>query len=184
VTDLLRRRLLYTLVLLTGVAVLVAGWYTSEPGDDPRIIGQYVEGVVGLPQRINPLFAETNQADADLVALIFNGLTSIGTDGIPRPDLAERWEVTPDGLAYSFFLRTDVLWHDGHRFDSGDVAFTIAQIQSPEFAGSASLARAWAEVEVTTPTERIVVARRPEPSASFLSRTSVGVLPEHLLRGV
>ena len=187
--ELFRARLLFPTVLLAGLALLAASWYATDPRASVPEHRRYVEGVVGLPQRINPVFSDGGQSaggqtDGDLVALIFSGLTSTAGDGSPRPDLAERWEITPDGRAYTFFLRSDVQWHDGHRFDAGDVAFTIAHIQSADFAGDPDLARAWSDVTVTTPTDRIVIMRLPERSASFISRTAIGILPEHLLRGL
>ncbi|MBI2908831.1 MAG: hypothetical protein HYX92_14405 [Chloroflexi bacterium] len=44
------------------------------------------------------------------------------------PDLAGRWEVTPDGKAYTFYLRKDVQWHDGKPFTSADAKFSIERL--------------------------------------------------------
>jgi ABC-type transport system substrate-binding protein len=49
-----------------------------------------------------------------------------------EPELAERWEVSPDGLAYTFHLREGVRWHDGHFFDAADVVFSATISQNPE----------------------------------------------------
>ena len=43
------------------------------------------------------------------------------------PDLAERWEVSPDATAYTFFLRKNVKWHDGKPFSARDVVFTFSR---------------------------------------------------------
>ena len=43
----------------------------------------------------------------------------------PRGDLAESWEISPDGLTWTFHLRAGVTWHDGAPFTANDVAFTI-----------------------------------------------------------
>jgi ABC-type transport system substrate-binding protein len=47
------------------------------------------------------------------------------------PDLAERWEVSPDGKIYTFFLRDGVKYHDGTPFTSADVEATFKRILSP-----------------------------------------------------
>ncbi|SFN06513.1 ABC transporter substrate-binding protein [Thermodesulforhabdus norvegica] len=47
------------------------------------------------------------------------------------PVLAERWEVSEDHLTYTFFLRKDVRWHDGHPFTARDVLFSYERIMDP-----------------------------------------------------
>ncbi len=179
-----RSRLLLPLMLGAGIAALAAGWYglTATPEPRPRI--RYVEGVVGVPQRPSPLFARGHQPDEDLAALLFSGLVRIAADGTPLPDLADDWEVTPDGRSYSFRLRGDLYWHDGERVESSDVAFTVASVQQPGFQGPATLALRWAGVEVQAPDPRTVIFRLPEARADFLAQTELGVLPEHLLSGL
>jgi peptide/nickel transport system substrate-binding protein len=43
----------------------------------------------------------------------------------PRGDLAESWEVSLDGLVWTFYLRKNVKWHDGHPFTASDVKFSF-----------------------------------------------------------
>ncbi len=57
-----------------------------------------------------------------------------------QPGLAESWEISADGLAYTFELRRDISFHDGSRFDAEAVARNIERIYQPEMP--ASLARA------------------------------------------
>ena len=178
-----RSRLLYLAVLVGGLLLLTAGWYVASD----RLAaggGRYVEGVVGRPRYPTPLFARDNAVDGDLSALLFAGLTRIDADGTPRPDLAERWEVTPDGQTYTFHLRAGVHWHDGAPLTSADVAFTVAAVQAPGFQGAATLAARWASVVVIVPDERTVVFRLPQPSASFPTVAALGLVPKHLLDGL
>ncbi len=182
--DLRRSRLLLPAMLAGGIAALVVGWYglTDEPERSSRI--RYVEGVVGAPRRPSPLFARGHAPDEDLASLLFSGLVRIAGDGTPRPDLAEAWEVTPDGRTYSFRLRDDLYWHDGHRVESSDVAFTVSRVQQSGFQGAVTLALRWAGVEVQAPDGLTVIFRLPEARADFLAQTELGVLPEHLLSGL
>ncbi len=166
-----------------GLLVLMAGWYRFG-SESSASGGRYVEGIVGLPSRPTPLFARANPVDADLAALLFSGLTRITGDGTPTPDLAERWDVTPDGLAYTFILRPDLVWHDGRPLTAQDVAFTVSAVQSPGFQGSSSLAARWTGITVLTPDERTVVFRLPAPSAAFLALAALGIVPRHLLNGL
>lgn len=178
------RRLLLGGVLVAGIIVLGAGWAALGPSEDTPAASRYVEGVVGEPERINPLLDDRNPVDADLVALIFSGLTRVGPDGTPEPDLASRWEITPDGRTYTFHLRAALFWHDGRQLDSADVAFTVGLIQAPGFKGSSDLATRWSGVQTLVVDDRTVIFHLPFPSASFLVQASLGILPEHALRGV
>lgn len=59
---------------------------------------------------------------------IFNTLTKTDTDlTTVIPDLAERWEVSPDAKIYTFFLQKNVKWHDGQPFTGRDVVFTFSR---------------------------------------------------------
>ena len=177
-------RTIYLGLLLSGVAVLATGWLMlGSSADDPS--SRWVEGVVGAPAvAVNPLLAEPESTEADLAALVFNGLMRIGGDGTPLPDLAERWEVTPDGKTYTFVLRGDVAWHDGQRFTTADVAFTIGLLQDPLFSGLPELAAQWQSVDPYVIDERTILLRIPDPTADFVSRLTVGILPKHRLEHV
>ncbi|HJM75844.1 MAG TPA: peptide ABC transporter substrate-binding protein [Dehalococcoidia bacterium] len=181
---LVRGRLLYPTILLAGLAVLAAGWFfTTDPGGTSSR-DRYIEGVIGRPARINPLFVAQSNTDADLVALVFDGLTRIDSAGRPQPNLAESWEISPDSVAYTFRLRRNIFWHDGASFDAIDVAFTIAQLQAPGFRGSPALAAQWQGVRTTIIDAFTIELRLPAPSASFLTRAAIGIVPEHLLVGL
>lgn len=175
-----KRRGVLTVLLVLGIPLLAIGWLRSgdiRPAADPT----YREAVVGQPTRINPLAATTNQAEADLTQLIFSGLMRLRADGLPEPDLAERWEVTPDALTYTFHLRSNATWHDGAAVTADDVAFTIARIQAEDFAGPAALRADWVDVQVFVADARTILLRLPEPAADFLARATLGILPAHLV---
>ncbi|MBT5774998.1 MAG: peptide ABC transporter substrate-binding protein [Dehalococcoidia bacterium] len=174
-------RTVYLTLLTIGIAALAAGWLTlGSPQEAPG--ARWVEGVVGAPAtQVNPLLAMPGSTDADLVALVFNGLMRIDGDGTPLPDLAEHWEVTPDGKTYTFVLRSDVSWHDGHPFSAADVAFTIGLLQDPEFSGVPALAAQWQAVDPFVIDDHTILLRIPDPTADFVSRLTVGILPKHRL---
>ena len=63
-------------------------------------------------------------------------------DDPPRiaPDLAERWDVSADGLLYTFRLRQGVRWHDGQPFTTADVKATLDRLLDPS-SGARAVAR-------------------------------------------
>ncbi|MBM4416127.1 MAG: peptide ABC transporter substrate-binding protein [Chloroflexi bacterium] len=191
-------RRLPSLALIAGLALLAALWLlaggdaaSSGPGagadgatTDAAARGTYVEGVLGRPAHPTPLFARPDEVDADLAALLFSGLTRIAPDGTPLPDLAARWEVTPDALTYTFHLRGGLAWHDGAPLTAADIAFTVATVQAAGFQGPSTLAARWAAIQVTAADKRTVVIRLPAPAAGFLTQAALGILPRHLLGGL
>jgi peptide/nickel transport system substrate-binding protein len=146
--------------------------------------GIYTEGLVGAPQYVNPLLAQYNLVDQDLVALTFNGLTRADGQGELQSDLASSWTISPDGLVYLFHLRQDVRWSDGESFDADDVLFTIGLMQDPEFPGVPYLADLWRTVKVEKVDNYTVRFRLEEPLPTFADYTTIGILPEHVLGDV
>jgi peptide/nickel transport system substrate-binding protein len=147
----------------------------------PDVGGTYIEGVAGAPQFVNPLLADFNQVDRDLVALVFNGLTRTNSQDEAEPDLALRWAVSPDGITYLFSLRRDVRWSDGELFTADDVIFTIGLMQDPNFPGVPDVANLWRTVRVDKMDDYTVRFQLQQPFPAFLDYTSVGILPKHLL---
>jgi peptide/nickel transport system substrate-binding protein len=137
------------------------------------------------PSGLNP-WLTGRDPNAQLVAsLLFSGLTRLDNHLQPQPDLAERWEVSPDGLALTFSLREDARWHDGRPVTAADVVYsyrtlagvapdtpqliriqdTVASVDAPDLGGR----------EV-----RFNLKRRFSP---ILADLSIPVLPSHILTG-
>lgn len=174
------------LFALLGVLALVCylsySSLTTETREVPDFGGTYTEGLVGQPTFINPILAPTlDSPSQDLIALVFAGLTRFDEHGAVRPDLAERWQIGPDGRTYTFALRHDVTWHDGQPFTANDVIFTITALQDPDFKGNADLAAVWRDVALRKVDDFTVQFTRKEVFAPFLDYTTMGILPQHLL---
>jgi peptide/nickel transport system substrate-binding protein len=146
--------------------------------------GTYIEGIAGTPNIVNPLFDQFNPVDRDLSALLFNGLTRADERGVLEPDLAKSWDISPDGLIYTFTLRSDVKWSDGAPFSADDVLYTIQTIQSSDYPGLTDIASLWRTVGVAELNPTTVRMQLSEPFAPFLQYTTIGLLPAHLLQDV
>lgn len=171
----------YGVALVLGlVAVLGTALLLGRTTSSPRT---YVEGVVGRPSVVDPLLADTD-TERDIAALVFNGLMRLGPDGLPELDLAERWDVTPDGRTYTIALRRGLTWHDGQPVTSADAVATYEAIQDPSFAGSPTLVAQWSDVRLLPVDEYTLVLHLSEPSAGFLTRLTIGLRPAHSTEGV
>lgn len=108
---------------------------------------------------------------------IYEGLTGVDKDLSIVPRLAESWEVSEDGLTYTFKLREGVTFHDGSAMDAEDVAASIRRVQSEAIASPlASRVTPITGIEVVDPTT--VVFTLDAPFAPILSSlSSIAIVP-------
>lgn len=91
--------------------------------------------VVGLqlePPHLDPTSAAAGAIDQVLYSNVFEGLTRFGPDGAVNPGLAESWDISEDGLVYTFHLRSGVMFHDSTTLDAGDVKFSLDRARDEE----------------------------------------------------
>ncbi|MEM7021861.1 MAG: ABC transporter substrate-binding protein [Pseudomonadota bacterium] len=89
--------------------------------------------------RIATLNVLTNSGPAEypVMDMVYSGLTRIGLDNQPMPDLAESWEGNEDATEFIFNLRPGVTFHDGTPFTAADVVATYEAILDPDIPASA-----------------------------------------------
>ncbi|MBI9038705.1 MAG: ABC transporter substrate-binding protein [Bacteroidales bacterium] len=74
---------------------------------------------------LDPAFA-VNQANIWGVNQLFNGLVQLDEKLEPKPCIAKSWNISDDGLTYTFNLRNDVFFHDNDAFENGKGRKVIA----------------------------------------------------------
>lgn len=157
---------------------------TPTPGGIPQG-GTFRMALQAEPIPLNPIISfETSQNMVNNI--LFDGLTRPDAETLsPSPNLATDWEVSEDGLEWTFFLRDDVTWHDGTPFTAEDVKFTFdavtdPEVNSPDAADFANL------VEVEVIDETTVKFVLDSPNADFASLLSIRnqIAPKHLLDGL
>lgn len=146
----------------------------------PMYGGNISEGIVGTPRFINPVLA-TTPADQDLTTLVYSGLMRKTQSGDLIPDLAEKYEISKDGLSYTFTLKDNIYFHDGEPVTVDDIVFTVntikdSIIKSPHKA-------TWDGVNVAKIDEKTVQFNLRQPYASFLENTTLGIMPAALWSG-
>ncbi len=147
----------------------------------PAHSGTLTEGVIGSPRFINPLLA-ISDADRDLTLLLYSGLLRATPEGTLIPDLAEKYQISDDGLIYTFTLRKDATFHDGTKVTADDIIFTISKAQD---AALKSPKRAnWEGISVSKNSEQQVIFTLAQPYSPFLENTTLGILPKHLWKDI
>jgi len=139
--------------------------------------GSFREGIVGSPRFINPVLA-ISDADRDLSTLFFSGLMRATDDGYLTPELANHFEISSDGLVYTFRLRDDIFFHDGEPITADDVLFTIDKTKDPSIK---SPKRAeWEGVKAEKIDDKTVTFTLTRPYFPFIENTTLGIIPKHI----
>jgi len=166
------------LIFVVGLVWTAKVFFNRHIVQVPDIGGSYLEGEVGVPQLVNPIFSSSNDVDADISALVFSGLMRYDEKQKLATDLAANYEISSDKKIYTFKLKQDVLWHDGEKFTAKDVLFTIETIQN--LAVNSPLNVSFQGVKVEAIDDYTVRFILPQAFNSFLSILTVGIIPEHL----
>lgn len=168
-------------IFSAGVLSLIGKVSDSFSVDVPRHGGSLVEGIVGTPRFVNPLLA-VSDADRDLSQLVYSGLLKATPGGDLVPDLAESYTTSPDGLDYSFTLRTGAKWSDGAAVTADDVVYTVERAQDPALKSPRFVN--WQGVTVEKAGTEKVVFHLKQPYAPFINNLTLGILPAHLWKNL
>ena len=144
--------------------------------------GTYIEGVIGSPLRINPLYAQENDVDRDLAELIYSGLMKYNEKGELVPDLAEEYYILDDGKTIDFILKENVFWSDNTALTVDDVIFTIKAIQNP--ALKSHIRASWLSVEMEKISERQIRFKLKTSSPVFLENCTLKIMPKHVWQDI
>jgi peptide/nickel transport system substrate-binding protein len=137
---------------------LVIGGFAARAQGGVLRVGMVAPTVLAPEQISNDPELAFNRA-------IYDNLVVISpTDSSIVPNLATGWEVSDDGLTYTFTLAEGVTFHDGSPFSSADVVFTFNRLKEKTSSALALLG----EFEVSTPDAQSVVFTMPEPNNAFL----------------
>lgn len=158
---------------LTGAALALPALRTAHAAGNVLRIG-----ISSSLSRLDPLM--TTIGDEYIYDnLVFNGLTRMAEDLTIQPDLAERWEFSPDLKTWTFHLRQGVQFHDGSTMTSADVVALFRRLLDPATAApSRSNYEMVASVEA--PDANTVVFTLSSPYGGFadiLSDRQVKIVP-------
>jgi peptide/nickel transport system substrate-binding protein len=163
------------IVLLTLVMLSITGCKQDEAVEVPDEI---VYGLTLLPSGIDPHIHASSELGIPLRS-IYDTLVYYNpeTDTFV-PGLARDWEISPDGLRYTFILRDDVVFHDGTPFNADSVRINIERILSPD-TNSAKAAQLLGPVDhvevIDLYTVALVLSEPYAPLMDGLSQPYIGM---------
>ncbi len=125
------------------------------------------------PPHLDPTSAAAGAIDSVLYANVFEGLTRFTETGAVVPGLAESWDISEDGLTYTFHLQEGVTFHDGTEMTAEDVKFTLDRARGEDSQNAQKgLFAAIETVEVIDP--RTVEVTLSQPEGTFLFNMAWG----------
>jgi peptide/nickel transport system substrate-binding protein len=163
---------------LTLSALLLASATTLHAQASDLTIALQLE-----PPHLDPTSAAAGAIDSVLYSNVFEGLTKFIEDGSVVPGLARMWEISDDGLTYTFHLIENAEFHDGTLLDAGDVKFSLDRARGEDSTNAQK--QLFANIaEVTTPDPATVVITLSQPDGSLLFNLAWGdaviVAPESI----
>ena len=115
---------------------------------------------------------------------IYEGLLRYSTDMEPMPQLAKSWEISEDGLTYTFHLQENAKWHDGEAFTAEDVVFSADVFHRDLNPSARAVLEHVESIEATD--DHTVVFTLKKPFGPFLISFEAGtftMVPEHIYAG-
>lgn len=148
------------LTLGLGTALLLALAATAAEAKDTLVIGINLE-----PPHLDPTAGAAQAIDSVVYQNIFQGLTQIDATGTVQPSLAESWDISADGLTYTFHLKPGVKFQDGSDLDAGDVVFSLNRAMDPNTENAQKpLFAAIDKVEAKDALTAVVTLKHPQGS--------------------
>jgi peptide/nickel transport system substrate-binding protein len=108
--------------------------------------------------------------DARVMRQVFDSLLSLDEAGDVQPWLATEWDVSGDGLTYTFTLRDDVTFHDGTAFDAEAVCFNLDRIKDPSTGSIYAIGLIGPYRSCAAPEATTAVVTLDAPYAPFLNQ--------------
>lgn len=168
--------------LVLGPELSVSGQTSAQKETTLRL------GITSFPDSFNPLTYITTES-GNLLSMIYDmGIQMEGLKGDPVPDLAESWEVSPDGLTWTFHFVRNATWHDGVPFTSADFKFTLDYCTDyPNFNETLQQPLVISYMSTVTSTETpdpyTAIVHMSEPLADF-GQPFFWIIPKHIWENI
>lgn len=178
ITEIVKETVVVEKEVVTEKEVVV----TATPAP-PQQGGVFVEASGADASILNPILQSDN-ASYTVVQHLFPALLGEDpfTGEVVPTDLAESWEVSEDGLTWTFHLRDNIKWSDGDPVDAADFKFTYEAIASDKLDSPRKYITDQIK-SIETPDPQTVIVTFNEVRCDSLPNLGLGLLPSHLYKG-
>lgn len=166
------------LVLIASASLTITAW-----GKTPQSGGTI--NVAIQPEPPGLMLGLIQNAPTQRVAgNIYEGLLRYSTDLKPQPQLAKSWDISDDGMTYTFHLHDGVKWHDGQPFSAEDVVFSADVFLRETNPRTRMILEHVKSIQAPDP--QTVVFQLKAPFSPFIQAFEVGTMPmvpKHIYEG-
>ena len=152
-------------VLAAVLALLITSCAPAQRVDLGEGSGNLIAAIGGEPDQLDPQKTRS-YFSFEVLENVFDTLVAPDENLQMRPALAERWEVSPDQLTWTFQLRRGVTFQDGSPFSAADVVYSYRRIIDEKLSNSDKFS---AVTDVTAPDPATVVIRVSQPTPNLLT---------------
>lgn len=188
----MKKKWIVGLALTTLVLTACGGGETKEKSSKKETgkVSQVIE--ISSPAPISTLDTTqtTDKNTFTMVQHLFEGLYRFDDDSTPIPGLAEKVDISDDGLTYKFTLKKDIKWSNGEPITSNDFVYAWKKLVNPETIGPNAYLldnvknsqdirngkKDVSELGISAPSETEFVVELSQAQPSFLTVVSIGWL--------
>ena len=169
-------------VVVVGIIIAATGfqlmWHqgnyrTTTSGNE----GTYAEAVLGPVDTLNPIFADSS-AEQSASYLLFSRLMKYDKTGHLGYDIASSVKANNAKTVYTVEIRPDVMWHDGYRLTTADIAYTVGLIKDQDVRSTIS---GWDGVSTKVISDTVIEFSTSSVYAAFEHLLTFPILPKHIL---
>ncbi len=154
----------------------------TEPPSGPQYGGTVIMSTNAEPPHLNPL---NNLLNTGLISgQLFPALLKYNLDMTPKPWLASSWEISEDGLTYTFYLDENAVWTDGVPITAEDVIFSFEEMIIKHHPSGQSNFSSLESIDA--PDDKTVIFNLSEnytPFMVYLSHMMAPIFPKHVYEG-
>jgi peptide/nickel transport system substrate-binding protein len=172
---------------LVVAALALSGATPGAPADAAAAASPgkvtFTVGMLNNVDSFNP-FLGIEAESYEMWALMYDYMINYNMkDMSPRPGLAKSWDTSPDGLTWTFHIRTGIRWSDGKPLTAADIAYTYNRILDGGTEASSWGSYLASVSKVTAPNATTVVLTLKKPNA-VLPLLPMPIIPEHIWKHV
>lgn len=172
--------LIFSLTFFTSLSFLISTFYLQSTFSIPKAGGIFIEGKIGQPKFLNPIFANS-QIDRDLTFLLFSPLFKI-ENGKLIPVLAESVEILEGGKIYKVKLKDNIFWENGEKITPDDVIFTVTTIQDKKT--QSPFRESWLGVETEKISDSTLLFKLKAPSGVFFENLTLRPISKNYFKEI
>ena len=170
------------LVVFISGGIFAGRWYLQNRVFVPDFGGKYIEGVIGTPRLINPLYAVASDVDTDLASMIYSGLYRVTPSGDVVADVAEVITAKDNGRTVTVKLRDGVEFSSGQPLTANDVVFTYDLVKNTNY--QSPLSSYFLNMDFKVVDNLTIEIKLNEPRTNLERYLTVGILPQYIWENV